>query len=156
MQEGRKCNFCHFVGKSNFVLRFPLYFIVFWHLVLSIKNLNTLSWDLYHDSLYMYFLYIQQNWFHQNVTYDLLAFTWRNVISTQRFHIRRIFGRSFDLRLETGNPDKASENFFDTWLQNRVKTLWITCIRGMWKLCVEIISSKSRFITLTNTDKLSF
>ena len=28
------------------------------------------------------------------------------MISTQIFHIPRIFGRSFDLRLETGNPEQ--------------------------------------------------
>ena len=39
-----------FCEKSIFVLRFPLYFIVFWHIVSSTKNVNTLSWDLYHDS----------------------------------------------------------------------------------------------------------
>ena len=51
--------FSSFCGKSNFVLKFPLYFIVFWHLISSIK-----MWLLWVDqtcimaqnvSFYLYF-----------------------------------------------------------------------------------------------------
>ena len=75
--------FLSFCGKSNFVFRFPLYFIIFWHLVLSIKKVNTLSWYLYHDSkcviLHVLFYIYNKLDFTQNVTYDLLAFTRQNV-----------------------------------------------------------------------------
>ena len=42
--------FLSFCGKSNFVLRFSLYFIVFLTTCFVHKNVNTLSWDLNYDS----------------------------------------------------------------------------------------------------------
>ena len=41
--------FLLFCGKSNFLLRFPLYFIVFLTSWFFHNNVNTLSWDLHHD-----------------------------------------------------------------------------------------------------------
>ena len=66
MQEGRKCIFS-FCGKSNFVLRFPLYFIVFLTSCFVHKNVSALSWDLYHNS--------------RCATLDVLSISTTNLIS---------------------------------------------------------------------------
>ena len=61
--------FSSFCRKSNFVLRFPLYFIVFWHLISSINvqilwvRACTIAQNV---SLYLNFQYLWKTQFHPN------------------------------------------------------------------------------------------
>ena len=77
--------FSPFCRKNNFVLRFPLYFIVFWHLTSSTTykyfELRPALWlkMCYFTCSFNIYEHDKELNFTQNVTYDLLAFTWHIV-----------------------------------------------------------------------------